>query len=197
MEEMAMEYGDEMGMGMEGQEYDQEMMDAQDMYGMEEDDGMGHHNYDNMDEEGYGEEDGESLNFEQNPEFAHMGPLDRMRKIRRFILRTVNDIRVAQGNPKLEQDIQGNKAANDYALHLLSNPEDAEKCKEFCDANLVAGDMKALCGMAFLEEEEHQVSLHEQMVDAHGLLLELQPELTVLTDPMNTHIGIGFAFTKE
>ena len=35
------------------------------------------------------------------------------------------------------------------------------------------------------------------MVDAHGLLLELQPELEELTNPMNTHIGIGFAFTKE
>lgn len=90
-----------------------------------------------------------------------MGPMDRMRKIRRFILRTVNDIRVAQGNEKLVEDIQGNKAANDYALHLLSNPEDPEKCKEFCEANLVSGDMKALCGMAFLEDEEHAVSLHE------------------------------------
>jgi hypothetical protein len=34
-------------------------------------------------------------------------------------------------------------------------------------------------------------------MDAHGLLLELEYELKVLTDPKNTHIGIGFAFTKE
>jgi len=35
------------------------------------------------------------------------------------------------------------------------------------------------------------------MVDAHGLLLELQEELQTLRDPNNTHIGIGFAFTKD
>lgn len=52
-------------------------------------------------------------------------------------------------------------------------------------------------GLAFLEEEDHSVTLHDQMVDAHGLLLELDEEISVLTDPGNTHIGIGFAFTKE
>lgn len=30
-------------------------------------------------------------------------------------------------------------------------------------------------------------------MDAHGLLLELEYELKVLTDPNNTHVGIGFA----
>lgn len=35
------------------------------------------------------------------------------------------------------------------------------------------------------------------MMDAHGLLLELEPELAILSDPQNTHIGIGFAFTKD
>lgn len=34
-------------------------------------------------------------------------------------------------------------------------------------------------------------------MDAHGLLLELENELKILTDPKNSHIGIGFAFTKE
>ena len=48
-----------------------------------------------------------------------------------------------------------------------------------------------------LEEEEQQGTLHEQMMDAHGLLLELEPELAVLSDPIHSHIGIGFAFTKE
>lgn len=35
------------------------------------------------------------------------------------------------------------------------------------------------------------------MMDAHGLLLELQYELGVLAAKENTHIGIGFAFNKE
>ena len=47
------------------------------------------------------------------------------------------------------------------------------------------------------EEEEQHASLHDQMMDAHGLLLELEHELSVLTDPKNTHIGVGFAFTKQ
>ena len=48
-----------------------------------------------------------------------------------------------------------------------------------------------------LEEEDQQGTVHEQMMDAHGLLLELTEELGVLCDPANTHVGIGFAFTKE
>ena len=35
------------------------------------------------------------------------------------------------------------------------------------------------------------------MMDAHGLLLELEYELKVLADPKHNHVGIGFAFTKE
>ena len=34
-------------------------------------------------------------------------------------------------------------------------------------------------------------------MDAHGLLLELQYEIGVLCAKENTHIGIGFAFSKE
>lgn len=35
------------------------------------------------------------------------------------------------------------------------------------------------------------------MMDAHGLLLELEYELGVLTDPNNTHVGVGFAMTTQ
>jgi hypothetical protein len=34
-------------------------------------------------------------------------------------------------------------------------------------------------------------------MDAHGLLLELEHECSILTDAKNTHIGIGFAYNKE
>jgi hypothetical protein len=43
------------------------------------------------------EGDEESINFDENPEYAHMPKLDRMRKIRRDILRTINDVREAHG----------------------------------------------------------------------------------------------------
>lgn len=35
------------------------------------------------------------------------------------------------------------------------------------------------------------------MIDAHGLLLELEETSQILADKANTHIGIGFAFSKE
>jgi hypothetical protein len=55
-----------------------------------------------------------------------------------------------------------------------------------------------LVGFAILEEDDdHQGTLHEQLMDAHGLLLELEYELGVLASVKNTHIGIGFAFNKE
>ena len=43
------------------------------------------------------EGDEESINFDENPEYSHMPKLDRMRKIRRDILRTINDVREAHG----------------------------------------------------------------------------------------------------
>lgn len=56
----------------------------------------------------------------------------------------------------------------------------------------------SLHGFALLEEDEdHQGTIHEQLMDAHGLLLELEYELKVLADAENTHIGIGFAMDKN
>ena len=115
-------------------------------YGMEE---MGHGveaDMDNMDEhqenydEGhYGEEGEESFNFEDNPEYAHMPPLDRMRKIRRAILQTINDMRQAHQSPSMYIDVMANKAANEYANYLLNNGEDESKVDEICKAYFVSG----------------------------------------------------------
>lgn len=115
-------------------------------------------------------------------------------------------MRAAHNCEPLQVDFHANKAANEYALYLLSNEENEEKCVEICKENQVhyvsttakpLEGFASLVGYAKLEEEEQQGTLHEQMMDAHGLLLELEPELAVLSDPMNTHIGIGFAFTKD
>ena len=141
------------------------------------------------------------MNFDNMAEYAHMPPLDRMRKIRRTILKTINDIRAQMNAPPIMVDPHANKAANEYALWLLQNPEDPEKVNEICKAaNVAAVDppkFTALVGFAMLEEEDQQVGIHEQMMDAHGLLLELEYELGVLTDPTNTHVGIGFAMTPH
>jgi hypothetical protein len=153
--------------------------------------------------DGYGQEmeevsEEQSINFDENPEFQKLPKLDRMRKIRRQILRTINDVREAHGVPSLFIDIMGNKAATEYANYLMGNQEDENKVNEICKDFHVQGETVPLVGFAVLEEDEdHQGTLQEQMMDAHGLLLELEYELSVLCDPNKTHVGIGFAFDKE
>jgi hypothetical protein len=116
-------------------------------------------------EEEYGAEDDESMNFENMEEYKHMAPLDRMRKIRRTILKTINDIRAAHKSQPIMVDYHANKAANEYALWLLQNPEDPEKAEEICKAHGVSASVDtkytALVGFAMLEEEEQQVGIHE------------------------------------
>jgi len=103
-----------------------------------------------------------------------MPPLDRMRKIRRAILQTINDVRQAHESPSIYIDVMANRAANEYANYLLNNAENESTVEEICKAHFVSGSVKALVGFAILEEDEdHQDSLHDQLMDAHGLLLEL------------------------
>ena len=86
---------------MDMEEYDQEgMMDMEDGQMMDDD---------------YGEEDEQSINFDDNPEYANMPPLDKMRKIRRQIIRTINDMREAHNVPSIYTDVMANKAATEYA----------------------------------------------------------------------------------
>ena len=127
-----------------------------------------------------------------------MPPLDKMRKIRRAIVKTINDMREAHNVPSIYVDVMANKAATEYANYLLSNEENPAKVEELCKANHISGQCTSLVGFAILEEDEdHQGTLNDQLMDAHGLLLELEYELGVLADDKNTHIGIGFAFNKE
>jgi len=44
------------------------------------------------------------MNFEQDPQFAGLPPLDRMRKVRREVLRTINETRERFGNPGIYSD---------------------------------------------------------------------------------------------
>ena len=61
-----------------------------------------------------------------------MPPLDRMRKIRRDVIKTINELREQAKVPGLYMDILSNRAANEYAEYLLTNEESEEKEKEFC-----------------------------------------------------------------
>lgn len=61
------------------------------------------------------------MNFDDNPAFANMPPLDRMRKIRRDIIRTINEYREKLQIPGIYMDIMTNRAATEYAEFLLEN----------------------------------------------------------------------------
>ena len=109
---MDMEYGE-----MEEEGYGQMLVDMEEGQMMDEHSEVG---------------DGESMNFDDNPEYSHMPPLDKMRKIRREILRTINDARDKHGAPSIYNDVMANKAANEYANYLMTNPEDPGQAEEFC-----------------------------------------------------------------
>ena len=142
--------GEEMDMEQEG-DYDMDedggMLEMEDgQYDMDDDQGQGD----------YGEEDDEFMRIANDPQFAHMPAIDRMHKIRRNILQTVNDIRQNLIVPASEFniDIQAVKAANDYASYLLNGQEDEDKLDEICKGYHVEGKMIPLVGFAILEEDE-------------------------------------------
>ena len=89
---------------MDGDEMDEmnemDQMEMQEGYDMDEDGGMlemeedQYDMQDGMEEQGdYGDEDDEFMRIANDPQFAHMPLIDRMHKIRRTILQTINDVR--------------------------------------------------------------------------------------------------------
>lgn len=64
------------------------------------------------------------MNFEQDPAYAGLPPLDKMRKVRRDILRTINDFREKYHSPGLYLDPLTNRAAMEYAQMLLEEDQD-------------------------------------------------------------------------
>jgi len=129
-----------------------------------------------------------------------MPPLDKMRKVRREILRTINDIREKFGNPCVYPDFLTNKAANEYAEYLLQHDEENKDVQKEClDKHHVVGEVQTLQGIAYLEEDvvSKDPTKKDEFMDAHGLLLELQYELGQLTDKQYTHVGIGFAANTQ
>lgn len=126
-----------------------------------------------------------------------MPPLDRMRKIRRDIIRSINDYREGQQTPGIYQDLLANKAAAEYAEYLLENEEDNNVVNEILQRHMIVGPVIPLIGYSYLEEDDvDDRVLHHEFMDAHGLLCELGEELEKLLDPKVTHIGVGFAWNK-
>ena len=137
------------------------------------------------------------MNFEDNPVFANMPPLDRMRKIRRDIIKSINEYREKEGHLGLFMDILTNRAATEYAEYLLDHDEDENVKKEILNKHLLVGDVVVLVGISNLEEEEQEDKiLYNEFMDAHGLLCELDDDREKLLKPNYTHIGVGFAWNK-
>lgn len=76
---------------------------------------------------GYGDEqDEDSFGFDQDPQYADYPPLDPRRKVRREILRTVNELRDKFERPNVNVDKLTEKAADAYAEYLLRDEENEE-----------------------------------------------------------------------
>lgn len=138
------------------------------------------------------------MNFEENPAFANLPPLDRMRKIRRDIIKTINDYREQTQTPGVYPDIITNRAATEYAEYLLDHDEDPAACKEILNKHLLVGDVVTLVGFSNLEEDDNDDKiLYNEFMDAHGLLIELDDDRDKLLKPEYTHIGVGFAWNRN
>lgn len=103
-----------------------------------------------------------------------------MRKVRREVIRTINDVREKYGHPGIFTDPYTNEAANEYAQFLLTEEDNeaGEALQAICKDNNLVGPHKALVGIAHLEEdvESPDKTRMEEFMDAHGLLLELADE---------------------
>ena len=60
--------------------------------------------------------EGDELNFDYNPEYARMLPLNSMRKIRIIIFRTIIDFNIAHGLPTINIDLNAKKAGENERL---------------------------------------------------------------------------------
>ena len=177
--------GDMEEYGQEQDPYGQEgEMDNSGQYGQEEgqeygDENVSYKSSNNIQGEHQEGEEEEEINFDEQPEFQGLPPLDKMRKVRRDITQTINDIRSKFGNNHISGDILTNRAANEYAEYLLLNEENPELLKQICEKNNIVGEHKVIQGIAHLEEDiiSKDPTKKEEFMDAHGLLLELQDEL--------------------
>ena len=122
-----------------------------------------------------------------------------MRKVRREIVKTINDFRAGFGRSKIYIDPKTSEAAYEYANYLLKerawdNP-DENVLEELCQHYKLIPKQKAIVGYSHLDDDTAggDITKMAEFMDAHGLLLEMQTEMEQLSDPAATHIGVGFA----
>ena len=95
--------------------------------------------------------------------------------------------------------------ANTYAEHVLLQGQDDAILKELLEVNdaigadnTLANKYVCLIGEAYYDAETgDEKELADAFMDAHGLLFELEEELTAILNPDNTHIAVGFAYNQN
>lgn len=123
-----------------------------------------------------------------------------MRKVRREVLKTINDFRRHANLGSIYTDQFTNQAANEYARFLLTEEANDDSLQQICENyNIVGEGQKVIIGFAYLDDDNssNDNTKQAEFLDAHGLLLELQEDLAVLMDPKFTHVGVGFAADKN
>jgi hypothetical protein len=78
-------------------------------------------------------------------------------------------------------------------------PNDA-LLKKLCETHgLLGRDTVAVIGFSHLEDDfdSPDKTRAAEFMDAHGLLLELQQEMSMLRDEKYTHVGIGLAMDAQ
>ena len=106
-----------------------------------------------------------------------------MRKVRREIVKTINEFRAGFGRRQIYTDPVTNRAAYEYANLLLQdnhydNPDEAA-LDEICQQFKVIQKQKAIVGYAHTDEDNNSGDMTKmaEFMDAHGLLLEMQDEM--------------------
>jgi hypothetical protein len=138
--------------------------------------------------------DGTEIHFDEIPAFANLPPLDPWRKIRRELLKILNQSRHEE-DPNLQEmhiDYLATDAAQEYAKYVLEEEEDDKILHDLILSCKTVGEIKSCIATTFLEEEASDPKhLVEPFIDAHGLLMELHRDL--IMDTVFNHVGIGLA----
>ena len=106
-----------------------------------------------------------------------------MRKVRREILKTINDFRAKFSNPPISVDPFTNQAAYEYANYLLRerawDAPDEQALEEVCSHMKLISKQKVIVGYSHLDDDQMggDFTKMAEHMDAHGLLLEMQEEM--------------------
>jgi hypothetical protein len=114
-------------------------------------------------------------------------------------MKTINEMRDKFERPNVHMDIMTNAAAENYAEFLLREEESEQALVTICQENGIVGDHQCVVGHAYLDDSDPVTDkiMMNELMDAHGLLLELQAEREKLCHGELTHLGIGFAANAQ